>query len=563
MTTALEERPLADRLRYIAEHGNERQRAQARELLREHGLIDDPIADRRDAIRDAGPFALAPILVDDASAASPLHEHLNAWHLAETRRPPGSREAVAAPRGHGKTTAGVELPAIWHAANCTRRFQVIVSDTADQARERIQAIKAAVEENEQLRELYPRLRPAFDYGVPGTWRESDLVFACGCRIVGVGAGKSVRGLKHRDRRPDLLYLDDLEDEDSVSTPYQIEKRHRWLMRVALALGDQRRGMSVLWVGTILSRDALLNLATGAALDTGQSRPEWAKAWHPRVFRAEVDGTPRVSTTATILDPDTGEEYTWTADVGEPMWSALTREDLVRIRANVGAEAYAAEYMSDPVAAGDGMIDRPRVATVLNPHAPPRQRVIRLESGEVVPVAAMTVAAALDPQTGKPGESADPDLAAIAVVGQYGAFTVLLDSWVGRDRDGQASRVVELGVKWGAYAVAVEATQAQVLIADQAARASALPVVPVKPVEGKEVRALGVATRASTGRLYAIPDSGDNAATVDHLVKFPHGRYDDPVDAVVMATKLATRGAYSSGSGGGGGAGPRLAGSAGQ
>src|SRR5690606_19682795 len=132
-----------------------------------------------------------------------------------------------------------------------------------------------------------------------------------------------------------------------------------------------------------------------------------------------------------------------------------------------------------------------------------------------------------------------------------------------DRDGQASRVVELGVKWGAYAVAVEATQAQVLIADQAARASALPVVPVKPVEGKEVRALGGATRASTGRLYAIPDSGDNATTVDHLVKFPHGRYDDPVDAVVMATKLATRGAYSSGSGGGGGAGPRLAGSAGQ
>lgn len=555
-----ERRTPAERLAFIATHGTEQQRQRARDLLRDAGLLHDEAADRRDTIRQQGPNALGPLLVAEGLAAtSPLHEHLNTWHLTEADTDPGTRHAVAAPRGHGKTTAGVEWPAIWHAGNCTRRFQVIVSDTADQARERIQAIKAAVEENDQLRDTYPRLRPAFDYGVPGTWREADLVFACGCRIVGVGAGKSVRGLKHRDRRPDLLYLDDLEDEDSVSTEYQIKKRHRWLTRVALALGDQVRGMSALWVGTILSRDALLNLATGAALDEGQQRPEWARSWTPAVFRAELPDSERLEVSATVTDDATGATFTTKRTVGEPMWSALTREDLARIAGQIGADAYAAEYMSDPVDAGEGMIARPLPAQVLNPTAPPRQRVIRLGDGAVIPVAAMTVAAALDPQLAREGESADPDLAAIAVVGQYGAHSVILDSWLGRDRDGQAARVVEMGLKWGAYAVGVEATAAQVLISDQAARASALPVVPMKPNDPKKVRALGLSVRASTGRVWALPEQGDNSDTIGHLTRFPHGRYDDPVDAVVMALDLALRGSYTTGDAGQGGDGPSVGG----
>lgn len=538
-------------LRTIYAAGSDADRERARTILADHGILPDPIGDRRARIRAGGPMLLGEELMPEVvyGARSPLHDYVNDWHVTEADGLPGAREAVAAPRGHGKTTAAVELGAIFHAAYCTRRFQVIVSDTYDQAKARIEAIKSAVETNDELRATFPRLRPAFGYGEPGAWRENDLVFACGCRVYAVGAGTSIRGLKHRDQRPTLLYLDDLEDEDSVSTPYQIGKRLRWLTRVALALGSPIRGMSVLWVGTIIARDALLNLATGAALDKGQDRPAWANAWHPQVFRAELPGTPRETVTATVVDPATQATFEVTREVGEPLWSELTRTDLARIAGEVGDAAYAAEYMADPADRKGGMLAAPVPAAVLNPSDEPRMRVVRLPDGTVVPVSSMTIGVALDPQFAIEGESSDPDLGAIVCVGQLGARSFILDSWIGRDRAGQAGRLVSMAIAWGAYAAGVETNAAQVLVADQARQLAAVPVVPMLATQGKADRALSAAVRLQQGRVFIVPAHGHNRELPGYLEAFPNGRYKDPVDAFVMALELATRAAPLEGGGG--------------
>lgn len=547
--------PLSDAavaaLRTIYEHGDDGDRARARDILAAHGLVDDPAGRVRAELRAGGPMLLGERLMPGTvyGARSPLHDFINTWHLHEAANTPGRRDAVAAPRGHGKSTAAVELGALFHAAYCTRPFQVIVSDTYEQARGRVQAIKAQAEANDDLRELFPRLRPAFGYGAAGTWRENDLVFACGCRIVGYGAGTAIRGMKHRDERPTMLYLDDLEDEDSVATPYQIDKRLKWLTRSALALGSPIRGMSVLWVGTILSRDALLNLATGAALDEGQTRPSWAQAWTPTVYRAEVDGTPRLPVTVDVEDPVTHATFTITRDVGEPMWSELSREKLARIRGEIGDAAYAAEYMADPVDGQGGMLAAPTPVSFVNPDAPPRARVVRTSTG-VVPVAAMQVATALDPQFALPGESTDPDLAAVVTVGQYGARTFILDAWIGRDRDGQAGRAVAQALAWGSFVVGVEKNAAQVLVVDQAAQLAQVPVRGLQSTEGKAVRALPLSVRLSQGRVFALSSSGQVGELTGYLTAFPHGRYKDPVDAVVMAVGLAAAGASVDVGGGG-------------
>lgn len=521
-----------------------------RDRLASAGLIADPMAEERARLRLEGPHALGEAYLPASfyGSRSPLHDHLNAWHVAEAGRPPGARHAVAAPRGHGKSTAGVEVAALWHAANCTRRFQVIVSDTFTQARERIQAIKAAAETNEGLIALYPKLRPAYAYGEPGTWRENDLVFACGCRVVGFGAGTAIRGLKHRDARPSLLYLDDLEDEDSVSTPYQIEKRQRWLLRTALALGGQGRrdgakvDLSALWVGTILSRDALLNLATGAAVEKDQSRPSWARTWSSAVYRAELEDTPEEEVTVEVDDTVTGGVFTYSRRVRAPMWADLTREDLALVAGRIGADAYAAEYMADPVDRQGGVLAAPMPAEWVNASAPVQQRLIRFtpEGGtpRVLPVALLTRAAALDPQFADEGAS-DPDLAAVAVVGQHGPWTFILDSWIGRDRHGQAATLVRMALAWGCQVGGVESNGAQVLVADQAAQYSRLAIHPEPSTEGKAQRALGMMVRLQQRRVFILP-GGNNDELPGYLTAFPNGRYDDPVDAVVMATNIATR-----------------------
>lgn len=500
------------------------------------------------------PFArwMTPTLV--TGQASPLHDELNEWHAREATRPPGAMDAFAAPRGHGKSTAGVEIAALWHVAYCHRRFVVIASDTWSQATDRLATIIDEVENNPKLRAAFPGLRPAMDdRGSVVRWRDDDVVFACGCRIMAVGAGKSVRGARKGSVRPDLLLLDDLEDEASVATPEALSKRLRWITRVALGLASPLVGLSALWVGTILSRSALLNGATGAALEEGEQRPEWASAWTPHVFAAELPDSPKQRTIVT--DRDTGKPVRGSDgkilayDIGVPMWVELTRADLARIRHKVGGISYAAEYLSDPVDEGTALLAPPRAASYVNPDAPPLARLVRLPGDRVVPVASMTRAAALDPQYAVATERTDPDLAAIVVAGQYGAETFLLDVWIGRDRHGQAAKLVDLAVRWSCYAAGVEATAAQAVTADAAAADGRIPVVPLPPIGGKRDRALSLAVRLGDKakpeecRVFALPDATrdtGHGTLLEHLARFPHGRYDDPVDATVYAVELAAR-----------------------
>lgn len=520
-----------------------------------------------DHLRDAGPMPFAsyflPHLV--TGAFSPLHDELNAWHVRETRRPPGAMDAFGAPRGHGKSTAGVEIPAIYHASYCTRRFQVLASDTYDQAVQRLATVIDEVENNVKLRAAFPNLRPKLDgKGQSERWRDDDIVFACGCRIMAAGAGKSLRGARKGAQRPDAIYFDDLEDDASVATPKALEKRLRWITRTALGLASPIEGISALWVGTILSRASLLNQATGAAMDEGQDRPEWARPWTPHVFAAELRDSPKRSTIVVKDEenPETGDTHKvivkgsdgkpLTYQVGSPMWSELTRSDLALIRYKLGALSYAAEYLSDPVDDGTTILARPRIAKYLNPNDPPMARLIQLPDGRMIPVSSLTRAAALDPQYAKPGDSNDPDLAAIVVAGQYGADSFLLDVWIGRDRHGQAARLVDLAVQWECYAAGVEAVAAQVVTADAAAQDGRVPVIAIpRPADGggKVRRALGLAVRLGdkdrpeTCRVYALPGvlrDTEHGNLLDFLERFPHGRYDDPVDATIDAVELAAR-----------------------
>lgn len=527
-------------------------------------------------LREAGPSAWARYFMPEfvTGADSELIDALNEWHRRETRRGPGSMDAFAAPRGHAKTTAGVEIPALFHAANCTRTFQIITSATYSQAVDRIATIVEQVENNPKLRAAYPDLVPALDKkGQLVRWRDDDVVFKCGCRIMAAGAGRAIRGARQGATRPDLIYFDDLETEESVATEASLEKRLKWITRVALGLADARTGISALWVGTILTRTALLNQATGAALDEGQQRPEWARSWTSHVFAAERRGTAKKPTVVVDVeeDPQTGvsrrvvrndaDGKPLTYQVGEPLWSELTRTDLARIRYKLGAASYAAEYLSDPVEAGTSILARPRDADYLNPHDPIEARLVRLPGGRVIPVSSMTIAAALDPQYAVPGAGTDPDLAAIVVAGAYAGDTFLLDCWVGRDRHGQASRLVDMAVKWGAYAAGVEAVAAQTLTADEAALDGRMPIVPIKrPATGggKAYRALPLAARLGdkgrpeTCRVWVLPDAakeGPHGALADFLERFPNGRYDDPVDATIDAVHLANIGVTAEGGSG--------------
>ncbi len=43
------------------------------------------------------------------------------------------------------------------------------------------------------------------------------------KVEAIGSGKKIRGRKHRNWRPDLLVLDDIENDENVRTPEQRAK----------------------------------------------------------------------------------------------------------------------------------------------------------------------------------------------------------------------------------------------------------------------------------------------------------------------------------------------------
>ena len=97
----------------------------------------------------------------------------------------GPRSAIAAPRGHAKSTV-MSLQNVLHAALYGyKRYILLVSDTEAQAVSFLDAIKNELETNERI---------LSDFGEqPGkTWKTSSILLSNGCRIDAVGSGQKLR-----------------------------------------------------------------------------------------------------------------------------------------------------------------------------------------------------------------------------------------------------------------------------------------------------------------------------------------------------------------------------------
>ena len=57
------------------------------------------------------------------------------------------------------------------------------------------------------------------------------------KVEAIGSGKKIRGRKHRNWRPDLLILDDIENDENVRTPEQRAKLDSWFKKAVSKAGD--------------------------------------------------------------------------------------------------------------------------------------------------------------------------------------------------------------------------------------------------------------------------------------------------------------------------------------
>lgn len=230
--------------------------------------------------------------------------HHDIYRLLEAGTP---RLALAAPRGHAKSTMVSLFYVLWAVCTGRKRFVVLISDSGSQANLLLHNIKQELLGNPRLVEDY-RLESG------GRWTEDDVLLSNGARIMARGARMKLRGLREREQRPDLVVADDLEDDEHVRSADNRAFLKAWFAGAVENMVDPIRGQ-IIAVGTLLHPFSLMAELVNPAAWQGYVKKVY------RAFDAE----------------------------GRPIFpQRFSREKLESIRRDIGAFAFQCEYMNDPV-----------------------------------------------------------------------------------------------------------------------------------------------------------------------------------------------------------------------
>jgi predicted phage terminase large subunit-like protein len=159
---------------------------------------------------------------------------------------------IMAFRGSGKSTIVTTAFPLWAILGVLqKKYIVIVAKTKPQAKQMMTNIKAELESNDQLRN---DLGPFQDDSEE--WGSESIVFSKqNARITVVSIEQSLKGLRHKQYRPDLIILDDIEDNESTKTKEMREKTYEKYKREIVPLGD--KGTRILHVGNMLHDNSLM------------------------------------------------------------------------------------------------------------------------------------------------------------------------------------------------------------------------------------------------------------------------------------------------------------------
>ncbi|HEG8338788.1 TPA: phage terminase large subunit [Campylobacter jejuni] len=272
-----------------------------------------------------------------------LHLHLNEifTKIALKKESKGEKHAIAAPRAHGKSTYTSQLFPLWCLVFNYKSFIVEISDAVELMEGMLEAIKAELEDNPHLKLDFPEV-----VGISKTWRVGEFVSNNGVKIKAFGSGKRLRGVRYGVKRPDLVILDDLENDTNVRSKDQRDKLEDWVDEAVLNLGSADGSLDVLYIGTILHNDSVL------------SRKLKLGFWNPKVFRSieefpqRLDLWDEYATLYRNADFNTAHQFYLKNKVlmdkgAKVLWKeAKSLEDLMKLRAE-NLKAFNKEQLNNP------------------------------------------------------------------------------------------------------------------------------------------------------------------------------------------------------------------------
>lgn len=178
---------------------------------------------------------------------------------------------LAIPRGHAKTTLA-KLCVVYYFMFTSYRFCLYVSNTNATAKNCCRDIVGYFD-SDNYKQVFGPISSIKASETESLWI-FEIILPNGepkrCMLRALGAAQSVRGINVDNIRPDIMVVDDLEDDDNTSSEVLQKKLDRWVFGPLLKAMNKRR-RKVLWLGNMLADTSLL------------ARLSRKPAWNPVVF----------------------------------------------------------------------------------------------------------------------------------------------------------------------------------------------------------------------------------------------------------------------------------------
>jgi len=486
---------------------------------------------------------------------SRAHEGLFKWRieglLPVSFEREGIRLAIAAPRGHGKSTINTLFFLLHDLAYEMEKYIVIFSATLPQAEQRLKNLRRELEKNAVLR---------LHYGHPLTTtgaRNARSLLVGDTLIEAYSAGTEVRGISFGPWRPTKIVLDDVEDSDGVENPLLRERLYDWFREVVENLGDRYTHIHV--VGTVLHPDSLLaqllerpdfTSIRWRAIEHFAERQDLWQEWTRRY--TDLQDARRVDHARRYFNANKeamlqGAQVLW--EQKEDYYQLMTQ------LATRGRRAFFKEKQNEPVR-GDHSLFDPATFRWFRRQG---DRLVFEECGTAalgcvqsnddtpfIPLSSLRIFGFLDAALGR--HTRPGDYAAIATVGiDPNGCLYVLDIWLERATPSeQARRIFAQHALWNYSLFGIEDVGFQGLMAEpietvrKELRASGgrhdLILRPIAPRGSKRERVAALEPLIHNGWLRferSLPEE-----FLAQLEQFPSGRHDDGPDALTAAVELA-------------------------
>jgi predicted phage terminase large subunit-like protein len=467
-------------------------------------------------------FALTYFPSVFSCAFSPLHKEIfkSAEDMILRRKRRKNFYVRAAPRGHGKSQVISFLLIIWCIVYKYKRNILLVSDTLDQARSFISAIKTELEENDLIKTDFG------DLVSEEKWAQDKIITSNRVQVYGRGAGQKLRGNKFGSIRPELIIIDDLENDENVETEAQRKKLFNWFMKALIPVGTPTS--DYIYIGTVLHYESLLQKLLTAPAFSMWDRKRYQAVQH-------FSDSPLWDDWEQILtdehNPKAGEDayqfYQKHRDEMlkgvESLWPESSPdyyENMMELRVS-DSSSFASEYQNEPI--------DPANAEFL-----PEWFDYYYELPEI-----KEVYGAVDPSLGK----AKSDRAAIIFAGKdENGFLYVLDVTMGRFKPDRLIDLIIAGsMKYQSHLVSVtiETVQFQAMFKDEVAKRGLnagiqIPINEYNSKVEKQLRLRGMIPRIKNKY---IKFRKDQTVLVNEFLRFPKGS-DDGMDALNMICSAA-------------------------